>query len=250
MAILSEVQIAIENPWLIGLVAVAFIVVVGAVISLFVKGLKTIPGAVHDSHTLILKVAQRLELEHHDHLQENDQFTQQLDHFQFTGDRPVTRISRLLRGQVQHADQKRHVCFFDFVSKQQKEFTVRQTVLWMETNAGRFPAFQLTPTRLANRIAELAGAQDIDVGDDAEFSRKFSVKGPDERAIRTSLSPEITSIFKSYPDFSCECSGRGSLMLFRDGYTADGKTVDSVESAYRKLLEFGLDLACAFEARK
>ena len=250
MPTLSEVEVTIENPWLIAVIALVIAVVIRYFNFLLSKGLAALPGTIRDFHKLMLQTARQLQLEYSDAPADEDDLLNHLSRFHFTGSHPAGRFSRLLRGKVAGPEGSYPVCFFDFVSKQQKEFTVRQTVLLIETSSARLPAFEVYPTRLTNRIAEIAGAQDIDPRDDAEFSRKFSVKGIDEMEVRTALTPEFTRFFKDHPEYSFESSGRGSFLLYRDGYFTEGKTLEALQSAYREQLDRGLELAGLIQSRK
>lgn len=246
--ILCETGFVIENPLMVALIAVAIIAVIVFFGFAIAKGRKAVPGTILDLHTLMQKTAKHLQLEYDNDPATHADLTDKLRQFSFTASHSAARFSRYLWGPVAQSSGTQRVHFFNFTSKQQREFTIRQTVLLVETATGRLPSLRLFPTRLADRFAEIAGAQDIDLPGDKEFSRKFSVKGADEMEIRVALTPALTGFFKDHPEFSFESSGDGSFLLYRDGCIAEGKTVEARQNAYGKLLDHGLQLASQIES--
>jgi len=63
-------------------------------------------------------------------------------------------------------------------------------ILW-ETPGGRLPAFTLGRENLLTRLAGVFGAQDIDFADSPEFSSAYRLRGEDDAAIRTFLTPDL-----------------------------------------------------------
>ncbi|MFK8002196.1 MAG: SulP family inorganic anion transporter [Polyangiales bacterium] len=66
---------------------------------------------------------------------------------------------------------------------------------------------------LLDRVLELAGLHDINFKDNAAFSRKFVVRGPDEAAIRAFLTPELLTFFVDKEAYHIESAGR-ELAIF------------------------------------
>ncbi len=67
---------------------------------------------------------------------------------------------------------------------------------------------------LLERALELAGVQDIDFTRNPHFSRKYSLKGPDEAAIREFMKPALLSYFEKEPAYHLESNG-GELVVFK-----------------------------------
>ncbi len=78
----------------------------------------------------------------------------------------------------------------------------------------RIPEFSIEKEVFHDKLLELAGVDDIDFEDYKEFSSRFSLKGPDEKAIRTLFSKDIINFFYKKDIYHLESSGN-QLLIFK-----------------------------------
>lgn len=75
------------------------------------------------------------------------------------------------------------------------------------------PELILDKEELLYRALELAGFQDIDFEEYESFSRRFLLQGPDERAIREFVTPELVELLMGEDTYHLESTGDG-LVIF------------------------------------
>jgi MFS superfamily sulfate permease-like transporter len=93
------------------------------------------------------------------------------------------------------------------------------------------PKFILTRETAMDKFAEALGAQDIDFEAHPVFSKKFLLKGEDEKAIRDFFRPEIIHLHEENPGLCLECRGDALLV-----YSARGL---ATQVAIEEMLAFG-----------
>lgn len=76
------------------------------------------------------------------------------------------------------------------------------------------PAFQLYPKGLGQKLAALFGAQHVDFEDSPEFTRTYTLRGPDEGAIRRVFRNEVRDLFALNPGWHVEAGG-GDFVVYR-----------------------------------
>ncbi len=75
------------------------------------------------------------------------------------------------------------------------------------------PVFSLEKEVFFDKLLELTGIDDIDFKDHKEFSKRFSLKGPDETAIRNFFTAEIIAFFEKMDIYHLESSGNAILVF-------------------------------------
>jgi hypothetical protein len=76
-------------------------------------------------------------------------------------------------------------------------------------NAPGLAEFSLGPENFFHRIAQAFGYQDIDFDDNAEFSKAYLLRGPDEAAIRKAFTTEARALLGGMKGWHAEsCGGR------------------------------------------
>ncbi len=92
------------------------------------------------------------------------------------------------------------------------------------------PELVMEKEGLLERALELAGLHDIELEGSPAFSRKYSLKGPDERAIVALMSPALVSFFEEEPVYHVESNG-DELVVFKT--LMRRATVDEIEEMLR-----------------
>ena len=75
------------------------------------------------------------------------------------------------------------------------------------------PRFRLDKERIFDRIAGMAGFEDIDIEGHVDFSRRFKLKGKNVKKIKAFFSNEIVLFFESHPYYHLESDGKNILIL-------------------------------------
>lgn len=90
----------------------------------------------------------------------------------------------------------------------------RQTVAVFQLAGKTLPGFLLKPENLLHKIGSVFGYKDIDFEESPEFSRRYLLRGDDEKAVRSLFKPWVLSFFEQKPGWSVE--GRGPwLVIYR-----------------------------------
>ncbi len=75
------------------------------------------------------------------------------------------------------------------------------------------PVFSLEKEVFFDKLLELTGIDDIDFKDHKEFSKRFSLKGPDEAEIRQFFTADIIEFFEKMDIYHLESSGNAILVF-------------------------------------
>lgn len=75
----------------------------------------------------------------------------------------------------------------------------------------------LRPQNFLDTIGRVLGGQDIDFGEDPEFSRAYVLQGEDESAVRTFFKPGIRRYFAERKDRTLVFEARGTALLLHPG---------------------------------
>ncbi len=78
------------------------------------------------------------------------------------------------------------------------------------------PEFELRPENVLHKVAGLFGWKDIDFDSRPEFSSRFVLRGPDERAIRQHFGPALLAFLEKNPGWHVETKG-DAIVVYREG---------------------------------
>ncbi|MEC7172941.1 MAG: SulP family inorganic anion transporter [Bacteroidota bacterium] len=76
----------------------------------------------------------------------------------------------------------------------------------------KIPVFALDKENFMTNILQLSGLKDIDFKNHPDFSKRFYLRGEDEKAIRTFFTDNLIYFFESHPAYYLESDG-GSLLI-------------------------------------
>ncbi len=119
---------------------------------------------------------------------------------------------------VMEGDFRGHkICLFDFkyvTGSGKRRSTHRQTVLITPAPAG-LPSFQLRPENVFHKIGKAFGYQDIDFSSHPTFSKRYLLRGNDEKAIRQAFTSPVMSRLEQV---KCLCmeSTHNQLIIWHD----------------------------------
>ncbi len=105
------------------------------------------------------------------------------------------------------------------------------------------PEFILEKEGILDRAFALAGFQDINFKHFTKFSRRFVLKGPDEKAIRELMTPELLEFFENEDVYHIECSGRELVIFETFMRRATVPEIAAMAAFTERLLERLLDYA-------
>ncbi len=69
------------------------------------------------------------------------------------------------------------------------------------------PRFRLDKERIFDRIAGMAGFEDIEIEGHVDFSRRFKLKGKNVNKLKSFFSNELVLFFESHPYYYLESNG-------------------------------------------
>lgn len=98
--------------------------------------------------------------------------------------------------------------------------TYRQTVGAFKVRGGLLPSFAMRPESVFHKIGSLLGYQDIDFEQNPGFSKRYLLRGEDERAIREAFSRDTLVHFEDRPGWCVEAGGDW-LVVYRSGKRVD-----------------------------
>ena len=84
--------------------------------------------------------------------------------------------------------------------------TWRQTVMLCESAKMSLPKFALRPEHFFHKIGQVFGFQDIDFDSHPDFSKRYLLKGDDEREIRKLFDTNTLSFYESHSKLSTEAA--------------------------------------------
>lgn len=118
---------------------------------------------------------------------------------------------------------------------------VRQTVVAMraEERAGaeeRWPAFELRPEKLTDKVAAVFGKGDIDFEHRPEFSKKVLLRGEDEAAVRRLFDATRIRFFEQNPQWSVESDGEW-LVVYRARHDCRAEHLDAFVADAQRIRE-------------
>jgi hypothetical protein len=147
------------------------------------------------------------------------------------------RLTNLMRGEAGGLA----VEIFDYrytVGGGKSSQTFKQTVICFRLDGPDLPAFSLRPENIFHRIGAWFGYQDINFDDYPEFSNRYLLRGPDEKAIRELFTDRVLAFFEGRAGLSTE-GGGDRLLFYRHNKRVEPERV-------RSLLEDGFQVLTAF----
>lgn len=113
----------------------------------------------------------------------------------------------------------------------QQNRVVRQTVVAFPYLDVNLPAFELQPEHLLTRLAETFGRQDIDFPQFGTFSSSYSLRGPDEAAIRQLFNEQVVDALCRDKPLFVEAGG-SCLMIYRQRHiVSTNRLLDAMSDA-------------------
>jgi hypothetical protein len=88
----------------------------------------------------------------------------------------------------------------------------RQSVVAFDLGERDFPDFELRPGRLHHKIASVFGWQSIDFDNRPDFSRKYLLRGADEKTVRGFFNSYRLQFFEKNTAWAVECGDRWMLV--------------------------------------
>lgn len=119
------------------------------------------------------------------------------------------------------------------------EFIAREThkhTLFLITPNETIPRFRLDKERIFDRIAGLAGFQDINIEGHEDFSRRFLLKGKDQEGIKQFFTDELVLFFESHPYYHLESNGE-SILILKGQRTATISEIKALASFGKELID-------------
>jgi hypothetical protein len=117
----------------------------------------------------------------------------------------------------------------------QHQQTVVQSIVLFPHGARGLPDLQFSPESVVHRIGQVFGYQDIDFESNAEFSRRYLVRGPDETAIRAALYPDTLSFFAEHEGWTVEVRS-DTVGAWRAGKRCEPKDIRALVDEAHTLL--------------
>ena len=109
----------------------------------------------------------------------------------------------------------------------------QQTVTRVESPRLNLPAFDMRPEGVLLKIAQSFGMKDIDFAEAPTFSRMYTLRGPDEAAIRSLFTPELLRFCEA--NRGLWISGAGNLLWFhRENRRVKAAELDAFVNASRE----------------
>ena len=131
---------------------------------------------------------------------------ERLLHFHLFSQGHSTKIRNVLTGRAGEMD----VRVFDYrytTGGGKNSHTWRQTVMLCESAEMSLPSFALRPEHFFHKIGQVFGYHDIDFDSHPNFSKRYLLKGDDEREIRKLFDTDTLSFYESHGKLSTEGAG-------------------------------------------
>ncbi|MFH1126794.1 MAG: hypothetical protein V1718_01655 [archaeon] len=106
------------------------------------------------------------------------------------------KITNVIKGDMNRI----HWTVFDYsysISTDRSSSTYNQTVACAEMKDTNLPHFTLGPESFFHKLGDIFGYKDINFENYPVFSKRYLLKGPDEKSVRDIFTPETLSYFES-----------------------------------------------------
>jgi len=108
-----------------------------------------------------------------------------------------------------------------------------QTVVSMDCNKIKFPAFELKPENTFHKIGQVFGYQDIDFETFPSFSKEYLLRGEDETRIRQLFTARVIRFFESNKNLCIEAHNN-TLIFYKPSKRCKPEDIeDFVEEGQR-----------------
>jgi hypothetical protein len=147
--------------------------------------------------------------------EEDAALKRRLAHFQLFSRGHGKKVTNVIRGRATRLD----IVMLEYrftIGGGQHSQTLRQTVALFETKTVDLPAFSVRPEHMFHKLGQLVGYQDIDFDSSREFSKRYLLRGDNERAIRKLFTKETLGFFER-ADKICVEAAEGQLIYYRPG---------------------------------
>jgi len=101
-----------------------------------------------------------------------------------------------------------------------------QTVVYFHDSDLILPHFKLNPENIFHKIGDAFGYKDIDFDEQPAFSKKYFLKGQDERAIRKVFNTLVINWCMEHSGITIECNGN-SLVIYHKSKRVSVKEMQS-----------------------
>ena len=142
------------------------------------------------------------------------------------GSRTITNVLRKQQGLLEY-----DVALFDYSYHDYAiRHTVRQTVLFLESQQLGLPVLRLQPETILHKLGELFGLHDIDFVRFPKFSGQYRLTGDDEDFIRHHFTEKVLNFFTLNKGWSLEGIGY-YMILYKKGVLLPP---DQLEALYQR----------------
>ncbi len=114
--------------------------------------------------------------------------------------------------------------------------TLHSTMMSMKITH-KVPQFVLDRERLLDKVAALAGFNDVNFDDFPEFSSKFRLQAANEEALREFISKDFVDLLTEYPDYHIEARGN-QVLIFEKERLAGANEIKGLVSFAAELAAF------------
>jgi hypothetical protein len=144
-----------------------------------------------------------------------------LDAFRAQGDLPLynhghsKKVKNVMIGRAGERDLR----LFDYqytTGSGKNSHTWMQSVALFPGAGERLPELLLAPENLFHKIGQVFGYQDIDFDTSPDFSSHYLLRGPDEMAIRSTMSADALAFFGQHQGWHVEVKDR-TVGIYRAG---------------------------------
>jgi len=150
-------------------------------------------------------------------------FLQSLGLFHLFSQGHSKALSNLLRGKAQDLE----VAIFDYryvTGSGKHRHTWNHSVVCFRFGGTNLPAFSLRPENISHKIGAWFGSQDIDFESHPGFSRRYLLRGNQEKAIRELFNTAVLDFYEAKPGL-CTEGGGDMLLFYRSGVRAKPEAI-------------------------
>lgn len=116
----------------------------------------------------------------------------------------------------------------------------KQATILVFSTETRIPVFTMDQEHIFDKIAALAGYDDIDFDSHPEFSDRYNLKSPEETGLREFFTPPLVNVLQSLGAEHIESTGDQVLVLMKPRLLGENEIIDLLEnSTFLKVALFG-----------
>lgn len=136
-----------------------------------------------------------------------------LKKFTFFKSRPIQYKKNIIKGYEGDLKVKWEINDITFTEGALVAAETNRTTIQVLKLPFNIPVFSLEKEVFFDKLLELTGIDDIDFKDHRHFSKRFSLKGPDEIAIRSFFTPALIEFFEQMDIYHLESCGNAILVF-------------------------------------